>query len=66
MKVLYFHQHFSTPKGSVGTRSYEMARRLIARGHQVTLVCGSYGGGETGLTLPFARGAGAAGWRASR
>ncbi len=56
MKVLYFHQHFSTPKGSVGTRSYEMARRLIARGHQVTLVCGSYGGGETGLTLPFAKG----------
>lgn len=30
-----------------------MARRLVARGHQVTMVCGSYGGGETGLTLPF-------------
>lgn len=53
MKVLYFHQHFSTPKGAVGIRSYEMARRLIARGHQVTMVCGSYGGGETGLGLPF-------------
>jgi glycosyltransferase involved in cell wall biosynthesis len=56
MKVLYFHQHFSTPKGSAGTRSYEMARRLVARGHQVTMVCGSYGGGETGLTMPFAQG----------
>jgi glycosyltransferase involved in cell wall biosynthesis len=56
MKVLYFHQHFSTPKGSAGIRSYEMARRLVARGHQVTMVCGSYGGGETGLSVPFAHG----------
>lgn len=53
MKILYFHQHFSTPKGSAGIRSYEMARRLLARGHQVTMVCGSYGGGETGLAMPF-------------
>lgn len=56
MKVLYFHQHFSTPKGSAGIRSYEMARRLVMRGHQVTMVCGSYGGGETGLTEQFVRG----------
>lgn len=56
MKVLYFHQHFSTPKGAVGIRSYEMARRLIARGHQVTMVCGSYGGGDTGLVQPFVGG----------
>lgn len=56
MKVLYFHQHFSTPKGSGGIRSYEMARRLVARGHQVTMVCGSHGGGETGLQEPFAWG----------
>lgn len=53
MKVLYFHQHFSTPKGAVGIRSYEMARRLVARGHEVTMVCGSYGGGATGLAQPF-------------
>jgi glycosyltransferase involved in cell wall biosynthesis len=53
MKIIYFHQHFSTPKGSAGIRSYEMARRLLAHGHQVTMVCGSYGGGETGLTDPF-------------
>jgi glycosyltransferase involved in cell wall biosynthesis len=56
MKVIYFHQHFSTPKGSAGIRSYEMARRLIERGHEVTMVCGSYGGGETGLSQPFVRG----------
>lgn len=56
MRVLYFHQHFSTPKGTVGIRSYEMALRLLERGHQVTIVCGSYDGGETGLTLPFING----------
>ena len=33
-----------------------MARRLIDRGHVVTMVCGSYGGGVTGLSEPFVRG----------
>ena len=42
MRVLYFHQHFVTPRGSGGIRSYEFAQRLLARGHQVTMVCGSY------------------------
>ncbi|MGA4604083.1 glycosyltransferase family 4 protein [Pseudoalteromonas maricaloris] len=56
MKVLYFHQHFSTPKGATGIRSYEMASRLVKHGHQVTMVCGSYGGGETGLTGDFKAG----------
>ncbi len=41
MHILYFHQHFSTPKGAGGTRSYELARRLIRRGHTVTIVCGT-------------------------
>lgn len=49
MKVLYFHQHFSTPEGSTGTRSYEMSQRLIARGHQVTMVCGSGQMAKSGL-----------------
>lgn len=53
MKVLYFHQHFSTPQGSAGIRSYQMARALIVAGHQVTMVCGSYGVGKTGLTMSF-------------
>jgi glycosyltransferase involved in cell wall biosynthesis len=56
MKVLYFHQHFSTPQGSSGTRSYEMARALLARGHAVTMVCGSHGAGKTGVPGAFAGG----------
>jgi len=56
MKVLYYHQHFSTPRGSTGTRSYEMAQRLIQHGHSVTMICGSYGMGKTGLDGPFLRG----------
>ncbi len=56
MKILYFHQHFSTPKGSTGIRSYEMARRSIHHGHKVTMVCGSYGGGKTGLSGNFTKG----------
>ncbi|MBT0053277.1 glycosyltransferase family 4 protein [Vibrio alginolyticus] len=53
MNILYFHQHFSTPKGSTGIRSYEMSKRLIHHGHNVTMVCGIYGGGETGLESEF-------------
>ncbi|MEX0646338.1 MAG: glycosyltransferase family 4 protein [Balneolaceae bacterium] len=49
MKILYFHQHFSTPEGSTGTRSYEMARKLLERGHRVTMVCGSYQLASSGL-----------------
>jgi glycosyltransferase involved in cell wall biosynthesis len=56
MHVLYFHQHFSTPEGATGTRSYEMARALIRKGHSVTIVCGSYSHGNTGLFLPFSNG----------
>jgi len=56
MKILYFHQHFSTPKGSAGIRSYAMAQSLIRNGHQVTMVCGSFGAGQTGLIQPFNKG----------
>ncbi|WP_296427245.1 glycosyltransferase family 4 protein [Yoonia sp.] len=56
MHILYFHQHFSTPGGATGTRSYEMARRAIQYGHHVTMVCGSYGVGATGLDRPFVSG----------
>jgi glycosyltransferase involved in cell wall biosynthesis len=56
MHVLYFHQHFSTPKGATGIRSYEMAKHLIALGHQVTIVCGSLGAGKTGISEPFKNG----------
>jgi glycosyltransferase involved in cell wall biosynthesis len=56
MNILYYHQHFSTPKGATGTRSYEFAQKLIKRGHVVTIVCGSYWIAETGLTGVFVRG----------
>ncbi len=56
MHVFYFHQHFSTPRGAAGIRSYEMARRLLRHGHRVTMVCGSYGLGQTGLDGPFSNG----------
>ncbi len=56
MKILYFHQHFSTPQGSTGIRSYAMARKLLESGHDVTVVCGSYKGANTGLEGRFIRG----------
>jgi glycosyltransferase involved in cell wall biosynthesis len=56
VNVLYFHQHFVTPKGAGAIRSYAMARKLIERGHSVTMVCGSAQGGTTGLTGEFVNG----------
>jgi len=38
MRILYLHQYFNTPKSSGGTRSYEMARRFVAQGHDVHVV----------------------------
>lgn len=57
MHILYFHQHFTTPSGSSGTRSYEFARALIAKGHKVTMVCGR--SDRSNLELPWD---GKAGW----
>ena len=56
MRLLYFHQHFSTPSGATGIRSYQMARIMVERGHHVTMVCGSHRLGATGLEGPFVRG----------
>lgn len=56
MRLLYFHQHFATPQGATGTRSYEFARALFARGHQVTMVCGAHQ--LSGLDLPYDAGRG--------
>src|SRR5690606_2640442 len=38
MKIIYLHQYFNTLDMSGGTRSYEMARRLVALGHEVHMV----------------------------
>jgi glycosyltransferase involved in cell wall biosynthesis len=42
MKVLYFYQYFTTPKGAWGTRVYEYAREWVKRGHDVTVVTSIY------------------------
>ena len=56
MRLLYIHQHFATPKGSGGIRSYQMARRMVERGHSVTMLCGRGVDGQSGLSGPFTRG----------
>ncbi|BAN47715.1 glycosyltransferase family 4 protein [Metapseudomonas resinovorans] len=38
MRIVYIHQYFKTPKDAGGTRSYEMARRLVAAGHEVNMI----------------------------
>ena len=53
MKVLYYHQYFSTPAGAAGTRSYAFARSLVEAGHQVQMVCLNDARTHTGLTGPF-------------
>lgn len=49
MKVIYFAEHFTTPKLGGGVRPYQMAKRLVQKGHQVTMVCG---GNHKALELP--------------
>lgn len=41
MRILYLHQYFATPESNAGTRSYEMAKRLTSKGHEVTFVTSS-------------------------
>ena len=38
IRIIYLHQYFNTPKMSGGTRSYEMARRMVAAGNEVHMV----------------------------
>lgn len=38
MKIIYLHQYFVTPEMSGGTRSYEIARRLVDWGHEVHMI----------------------------
>lgn len=42
MKILYFYQYFSTPKGAWGTRVYEFAKKWVELGHDVTIVTSIY------------------------
>ncbi|MCX8134429.1 MAG: glycosyltransferase family 4 protein [Roseococcus sp.] len=56
-RLLYLHQHFSTPAGAAGTRSFALARALAQAGHRVTLATGQWQGAVTGIEGPFRRGA---------
>lgn len=42
MKIVYIHQHFCTPEGSSGTRSYDVSQHLARMGHEVTVICGVF------------------------
>jgi glycosyltransferase involved in cell wall biosynthesis len=42
MKILYFYQYFTTPRGSYSTRMYELGRRWAAQGHEVTVITSVY------------------------
>lgn len=52
MRIVYLHQYFKTPAMAGGIRSYEVARRLVAKGHQVTMI----------TSRTDMRNAGASGW----
>jgi len=43
MKVTYIHQYFSTTEMSGGVRSYEVARQLVAKGHEVNMITSNRG-----------------------
>ena len=55
MDILYIHQHFSTPQGSTGTRSYEFSKKLTQAGHKVTMVCGRNQMANSGASSDFVK-----------
>lgn len=38
MHIIYIHQYFKTPEEPGGTRSYWISKKLIERGHKVTMI----------------------------
>ncbi len=48
MRVIYLHQYFTTPDMVGGTRSYEMARRLVRGGHEVHMITSDRAAGTRG------------------
>ncbi|WP_295033249.1 glycosyltransferase family 4 protein [uncultured Microbacterium sp.] len=48
MRIVYLHQYFTTPAQSGGTRSYEFARRLADRGHDVHVITSTRNAGDHG------------------
>ena len=50
MRIIYLHQYFITPEMAGGSRSYEMARRLVAAGHDVHVVTSDQDAGAISAT----------------
>lgn len=42
MKILYVYQYFGTPNGSWSTRVYELTKRWVLKGHEVTVITAPY------------------------
>nr|WP_315401954.1 glycosyltransferase family 4 protein [uncultured Sphingobacterium sp.] len=42
MKIVFFYQYFGTPNGSWSTRVYELTRRWVLAGHDVTVITAPY------------------------
>lgn len=45
LKIIYLHQYFNSSTMSGGSRSYEMARRWVAAGHEVHMITSRREGG---------------------
>jgi lipopolysaccharide/colanic/teichoic acid biosynthesis glycosyltransferase len=56
VKILWFDHGFSSPAGSGGTRSYDLARSLAEAGHEVTVVCATQFISHSGLTGSYSSG----------
>lgn len=41
MRIIYLHQYFNSPSMSGGSRSYQMAKRLVGWGHEVHMITSS-------------------------
>jgi glycosyltransferase involved in cell wall biosynthesis len=49
MRIVYIHQYYCNPQMTGGIRSYEQARRLVARGHTVHVITTDITGGKRAL-----------------
>ncbi|WP_030436998.1 glycosyltransferase family 4 protein [Actinoplanes subtropicus] len=50
MRIVYIHQYYCNPGMTGGIRSYEQARRLVARGHRVDVITTDIDGGGRRVT----------------
>ncbi len=50
MKITYLHQYFQTPDAAGGTRSFETARELVEKGHEVNVITANRFAEKSGWT----------------